>query len=151
VTDPGPAPAGGLAAPAGPGSVPADLDSRAKVHDLVVHFYREIVFDPVLDPVFEEVAEVDWSVHIPRLVDYWCRVLLGHTGYDGMILAAHRHVHDRQAFEPVLFDRWYGLWVASVDARWAGPKADLAKAHAARIMAVLAHQLCALDWSPPGP
>ena len=47
-----------------------DLDSRSEIHDLVIDFNREIVFDPVLGPVFDEVAEVDWADHIPRLIDY---------------------------------------------------------------------------------
>src|SRR5688500_14309868 len=51
-----------------------DLVSRAQVHDLVVDFYRRVALDDLLGPVFGEVAEVDWSVHIPKLVDYWCRV-----------------------------------------------------------------------------
>ena len=54
-----------------------DLETRADIHDLVVAFYREIVFDDLLEPVFGEVAEVDWALHIPKLIDYWCRVLLG--------------------------------------------------------------------------
>lgn len=48
-----------------------DLDTRPQIHDLVVRFYREIVFDDLLGPVFDEVAEVDWSTHIPKLIDYW--------------------------------------------------------------------------------
>ena len=51
-----------------------DISARVDVHDLVVAFYREVVFDDVLAPVFGEIAEVDWVVHIPRLIDYWCRV-----------------------------------------------------------------------------
>jgi hypothetical protein len=31
-----------------------DLDTRTAVHDLVVAFYREIVFDDLLAPLFEE-------------------------------------------------------------------------------------------------
>ncbi len=52
-----------------------DLNSRGQVHDLVVGFYRELVMDDLLATIFEEVAEVDWAEHIPRLIDYWCRVL----------------------------------------------------------------------------
>ena len=36
-----------------------DLDRRADIHWLVVAFYREVVFDDVLGPVFEEVAETE--------------------------------------------------------------------------------------------
>ena len=60
----------------------SDLDSRAKVHALVVDFYREVAFDDLLGPMFGEVAEVDWATHIPKLIDYWCRVLLGQPGYE---------------------------------------------------------------------
>ena len=126
-----------------------DLADRADVHDLVVHFYREIVFDELLEPVFAEVAEVDWSVHIPKLIDYWCRVLLGDAGYDGAILTAHRHVHDLEPFRLEHFDRWYELWVQSIDAAWAGPLAERAKHHAARIGASLARQLLGTTWYPP--
>jgi hemoglobin len=133
------------AQPSHPGG---DLDHRTAIHDVVVHFYREIVFDDVLAPVFAEVAEVDWSVHIPTLIDYWCRVLLGETGYRGAIVASHRHVHDIDAFRLEHFDRWYALWVRSIDAHWSGPFAEEAKRHAERIASSLARRLLDTDWSP---
>ena len=123
--------------------------TRSQIHDLVVHFYREIVFDDLLGPVFEEVAEVDWAVHIPKLIDYWCRVLLGQPGYDGYILHAHEEVHAIERFRPELFDRWYLLFVESIDAGWEGPVAERAKAHAARMAGVLAGRLIDTEWSPP--
>lgn len=128
-----------------------DLETRADIHDLVVAFYREIVFDDLLEPVFGEVAEVDWALHIPKLIDYWCRVLLGQPGYAGAILNAHRHVHDIEPFRVEHFDRWYALWIDAIDQRWAGPTADLAKTHAAHIAAVLARKLLDFDWQPPAP
>jgi hemoglobin len=134
-----------------PPGTAGDLDRRSAIHDLVVHFYREIVFDDVLAPVFEEVAEVDWSVHIPNLIDYWCRVLLGQQGYSGVIVAAHRHVHDIEAFRIEHFDRWYELWVRSIDANWSGPMAEEAKRHAERIAASLARRLLETTWSPRDP
>ena len=126
-----------------------DLDSRSEIHDLVIDFYREIVFDPVLGPVFEEVAEVDWAAHIPRLIDYWARVLLRDPSYDGYILKPHQHVHALQAFEPEYFDRWYALFAASVDGRWRGPFADTAKDHAARMAGTLARRILGVEWQAP--
>jgi truncated hemoglobin YjbI len=35
-----------------------------------VAFYRKLVTDEVLEPVFEEGAEVHWSEHIPQLIDW---------------------------------------------------------------------------------
>lgn len=128
-----------------------DLDSRSEIHDMVIAFYREVVMDDLLGPVFEEVAEVDWSEHIPRLIDFWCRVLLGDPGYDGAILQAHRHIHEQLAFTAAHFDRWYGLFTATVEHRWAGPYADVAIGHAGRVASSLGRQVAQIDWSPAAP
>ncbi len=120
---------------------PVDLSTPAQVHDLVTIFYREIVFDDLLEPMFSEVAEVDWASHIPNLIDYWCRVLLGEPGYEGRILGPHQALHERRPLRPELFDRWLELFGQSVDGGWSGPYADRAKAHAAGIAATLARRL----------
>jgi hemoglobin len=125
-----------------------DLTTRRQIHDLVVRFYREVVFDDLLGPVFEDVAEVDWSVHIPRLVDYWARVLLREPGYDGFILGPHRRVHELEAFRAEHFDRWYGLFVEVADAGWRGPVTERAKAHAARTAQMLARRVAGIEWTP---
>lgn len=126
-----------------------DLDQRNEVHALVVAFYREVVHDDLLGPVFGEVAGVDWTEHIPKLTDYWCQVLLREPGYSGFILGPHRTVHELSAFGPGHFDRWYTLWVGCIDARWRGPIAQRAKLHAEAIAAVLARRLLHVEWEPP--
>jgi hemoglobin len=125
-----------------------DLDSRTQIHDLVVAFYREIVFDDLLAPVFNEVAEVDWSTHIPKLIDYWCRVLLGQPGYNGYVLGPHQHVHELEPLRVELFDHWYGLFVATIDQQWSGPLAEKAKTHAGRMSATLAGRILGVKWAP---
>ena len=107
----------------------------------MIRFYREVAFHDLLGPVFGEVAEVDWAEHIPRLIDYWCRVLLGTPGYDGRILNAHQRIHDQQPFDAELFHRWHELFVTSVDSSWSGPYADTAKHHAAHMLGVLSRRL----------
>ncbi len=129
-------------------SASPDLDSRSAIHDLVVGFYREIVNDELLGPVFDEVAEVDWPSHIPRLIDYWSRILLDEPVYNGSMAAAHREVHEIEAFRVEHFDRWFELWCDSIDSRWAGPYADRARAHAARTAGLLSRQLRNTDWVP---
>lgn len=123
-----------------------DLDNRGAIHDLVIHFYREVAFDDLLGPLFGEVAEVDWAEHIPRLIGYWCRVLLSHPSYDGRILAAHERVHDQESFDAELFGRWYRLFVESVDSGWTGTYADRAKQHAAHMAGVISRRLTGEDF-----
>lgn len=125
-----------------------DLDTRGRIHDMVVRFYREVAFDELLAPVFEDVAEVDWTRHIPRLIDYWARVLLREPGYDGYILGPHQRVHALEPFELAHFDRWYQLFVETVDDGWEGPFAETAKRHAARTATMLARRVLGAEWDP---
>lgn len=124
-----------------------DLTTRAAIDQLVTTFYREIVFDDLLEPVFGEIAEVDWVAHIPILIDYWTSILLGAEGHRGSIMGVHRHLHAMAPIERVHCDRWYSLWAGCVDERWAGPIADRAKAHAAALMAGMAKHLFSFAWS----
>lgn len=126
-----------------------DLDTRAGVHDLVVEFYREVVNDDLLGPVFEEVAEVDWSIHIPRLVDYWCNILLGQGAGLGSIMGPHRELHSRSRVLPEHCDRWFVLWSQTVTRSWRGPVADHAVEHAASLMKGMARHVFGVTWSPP--
>ena len=126
-----------------------DLSDRTQIHHLVVAFYREIVFDELLEPVFGDVAEVDWAEHIPKLIDYWCWIVLGRDRYPGAVTRAHRHLHEMSAIEPEHCDRWFQLWVASIDAGWAGPNAERAKHHAEVLMAGMAKRVFGYEWTPP--
>jgi hemoglobin len=125
-----------------------DLSTPTQINYLVTAFYREIVFDTLLEPLFSEVAEVDWVEHIPKLIDYWCWILLGKDGYPGAVTRTHRHLHEMQPIEPAHCDRWYELWVMCVDSRWAGPHADHAKRHAAHLMAGMAKHVFGFAWQP---
>ena len=127
----------------------SDLDTRPAIHDLVVAFYREIVFDDLLGPLFEEVAETDWTEHIPRLINYWCRILLGERNFTGPLIEAHREVHRREALRDEHFERWHRLWVMSIDERWAGPHADHAKAHATATLGLISRRLRGTDHHCP--
>lgn len=133
-----------------PDSVRGDLDTPTEIHNLVTSFYREVVFDELLEPVFGEVAEVDWAEHIPRLIDYWCWILLRQPGYRGALMETHRHLHGLEPLRREHCDRWYALWVRSVDEQWRGPKADEAKHYAARMMSNVAGRIIGIDWQPPG-
>lgn len=125
-----------------------DLLTRTAIHDLVVEFYREVVLDEVLEPIFGEAAEVDWVQHIPKLIDYWCQILLGEGSPAGSVTAVHRHLHGIEPIRAEHCDRWYLLWARCVDARWAGRTAEHAKAHAAALMAGMSRHIFGFAWAP---
>lgn len=128
-----------------------DLATATDVHDLVTRFYREIVFDELLEPIFGEVAEVDWAEHIPNLIDYWCWILFGTGAHPTSLTKVHRHLHGQRPIESDHCDRWFSLWAATIDAGWTGPHADRAKAHAEALMAGMAKHVFGFTWRAPDP
>jgi hemoglobin len=113
-----------------------DIRTRGDVEQLVVDFYRDVAMDDLLGPIFAA-ARVDWSVHIPRLVDFWAWQLLDQPGYGRNPLRAHEPVHDRTPFGAEHYLRWLDLFETTVDESFAGPTAEMAKARARKMAAAL--------------
>jgi hemoglobin len=128
-----------------------DLDDEHEIAELVRRFYADVTQDAVLGPVFNDVARVDWSEHLPKLEAFWCRALLGREGYAGNPFAAHRRVHEQQPFTAAHFVRWLELFHETVDLGWAGANAGRAKALAENVARVHSRQLTgeAVALEPP--
>jgi hemoglobin len=108
-----------------------DLDSEAEVVEMVTRQYADVVQDDLLQPHFDfGPGFIDWQSHIAAVADYWCHVLLYAPGYEIDIIESHRHLHDRSAFTPDLFDRWLQIFHDTVDGGWSGPVAMTAKQRA---------------------
>ncbi len=108
---------------------------------MVRRFYADVAQDDVLGPVFNDVAKVDWSEHLPRLTSFWGRALLGMPGYSGNPFRAHALVHDRRAFTAAHFERWLHLFNETLELGWIGPRAQRAAALAQNVARVHRRQL----------
>jgi hemoglobin len=113
----------------------ADLDNRARVEQFVDAFYRELLADPVLAPIFIDTAAVDLSVHLPHIKDYWCKLLLGETDYRRHTMNIHRALHDKRPLEPADFERWLTLFITTLESNHSGPHAERARQVASAIAA----------------
>ncbi len=112
-----------------------DLDSREQVELFVDAFYERLLADPVLAPIFLNVAEIDLAVHLPHIKNYWCKLLLGENAYHRHTMNIHRAVHHKRALSGDDFRRWLDLFVGTLDEGFQGPKADRAKQVATSIAA----------------
>ena len=124
-----------------------DIRTRDDVERLVVDFYRDVAMDDLLGPIFAR-ARVDWSVHIPRLVEFWSWQLLGHRGYGRNPLLAHQTVHARTPFGPEHYERWLDLFETTVDGLFAGPTTELAKGRARKMAAAMRRLLAGQSGEP---
>jgi hemoglobin len=115
--------------------VKPDLDNRDEVERFVEQFYRRLLADEVLAPIFLDVAAVDLDKHLPHIKDYWCKLLLGEKGYQRHTMNIHRQLHGKQALAPADFARWLAHFNAALDAGYAGPQAEKARRIATAIAA----------------
>jgi len=118
-----------------------DLDSRANVERFVDLFYERLLADEQLAPIFVDVAEIDLSVHLPHIKDYWCKLLLGEEGYQRHTMNIHRELHGKRPLRKDDFERWLEFFIATVDAHFAGERAERAKRVAAAIAANMEQSL----------
>jgi hemoglobin len=124
-----------------------DLTSIDDVELLVRCFYRDAAVDVLLGPVFAT-AGVDWSVHIPRLVEFWSWQLLGMAVYTGQPMRAHERAHGLVPFTDAHYERWLELFDDVVDDQFIGPTAELAK-HRARKIATAMRRILPAPGEPP--
>lgn len=118
-----------------------DLDTPTEIAEMVRRFYADVAQDGLLGPMFNDVAQVDWSEHLPKLTAFWCRALLGLPGYQGNPYRAHLLVHDRQAFTAAHFERWLTLFHETLELGWVGPNVQRARELADNVARVHSHQL----------
>jgi hemoglobin len=118
-----------------------DLDSPEEIAEMVRRFYADVAMDDLLGPVFEDVAQVEWSEHLPKLAAFWCRALLGRQGYAGNPFRAHARIHARSPFTAAHFERWLALFDETLELGWVGPNVDRARELARTVARVHGEQL----------
>lgn len=120
-----------------------DITSRADIERLVDTFYEHIRADDRLGPIFDDIAQVDWASHLPKMYAFWEAILFGAAGFKGNPLAVHRALAQRTPLTQREFDRWLDLFHHSVDALFAGAMAEEAKRRAGQIAATMQYHIAA--------
>lgn len=110
-----------------------DLQDRADIAELVGEFYRRAFEDPLIGPIFTDIARMDLAHHLPIMCDFWETVLFNAGLYRRNALQIHLVLAARFPLHQEHFDRWLTLWVSNVDEHFAGEAAERAKTQARRI------------------
>jgi hemoglobin len=126
-----------------------DLDSRQHIEDFVRRFYARILKDEVLAPIFMDVAAIDLATHLPHIVDYWCKLLLGEQQYQRHTMNIHRRLHARRELARGDFARWLEFFTTTADTHFAGENTERAKRIAASIAGNMERSLKAAPARPP--
>ena len=125
------------------GGVYRDIESREDCEQLVRAFYGRALTDPIIGFIFTDVAKLDLEAHVPVLTDFWDTLLLGARSYDAGAFHPHARLHAKVELRAGHFQRWLSLWYSTIDELFAGPRAELAKAHAYRLAGAFQSRLAA--------
>lgn len=106
-----------------------DIRNEEDITTLVHAFYGKVEENERLGYIFDEVANVDWDEHLPKMVDFWLKMLFWTERYKG------RPFREYLSFpiEKEDFSRWVGLFNETVDKPFEGNRADYAKELASNI------------------
>lgn len=110
-----------------------DINTRDDVERLVRAFYGRALSDPIIGWIFTDVAALDLEAHVPAITSFWETILLGAGTYSGGAFRPHAALNAKVPLRSGHFERWLILWRTAVDELFEGPRADEAKAHAARV------------------
>ena len=110
-----------------------DIAGRDDIAVMVRAFYETAFEDPLLGPVFVDVAHMDLDAHMPIICDFWEAALFTPGIYRRNALQVHVDLHAKAHLTAEHFGRWVDLWHATVDAHFTGDVADRAKEQGSRI------------------
>ena len=107
-----------------------DIETRQDLETLLAEFYKTATTDEEIGHHFND---LDLETHLPRLVDFWEKVLFGKQVYFGNPLAVHQILHEKSSLKLEHFQRWFEILSQAVDELFAGKTADDAKLRAKMI------------------
>jgi hemoglobin len=114
-----------------------DIQTEEDIRILVDGFYGKVNKDPLLSPVFNDFAGVNWEKHLPKMYAFWDSLLLGKAVYNGRPFPPHSVL----PINELHFDRWIQLFKLNIDENFEGPKAEEAKTRAYSIAQIFQHKL----------
>lgn len=118
-----------------------DIQNRADIELLVNTFYEKVRANRVLGPIFDNVAQVDWDSHLPKMYAFWASLLLNEHSFKGNPMLKHIELSKRTPMTNVEFSEWLLLFTETVNELFEGEKAEDAKIRAANIARLMLHKI----------
>ncbi len=114
-----------------------DIETRKDIEELVADFYQKALKDKVIGYIFTDVAEINLEHHLPIIADFWEMLLLGTVNFQAKYgrspMPVHQILSEKTNLKAEHFGRWVKLFAETVDAKFTGETATLAKIRAISI------------------
>ena len=116
-----------------------DITTEEDIKTLIDAFYVKVRKDDVVGYIFNDIAQVDWENHLPKMYSFWGFLLLGQDAYQGNPMEVHKKLNEKVNLTKEHFARWLEIFTATVDELFSGLNAEEAKNKA---------KLIAMTWQP---
>lgn len=113
--------------------IKTDITTREDIILLVNTFYDGVKAHPLLGPIFNDIAQVNWETHLPKMYSFWSSILLGEHSFTGNPMATHVNLSKTVPLTEKEFSAWIILFDTTVNNLFEGEKAEEAKTRAANI------------------
>ncbi|RZJ66977.1 MULTISPECIES: group III truncated hemoglobin [Pedobacter] len=110
-----------------------DIIDRNDIILLVDSFYQKVQQNNIIGHIFNQVVQVDWLHHLPKMYDFWESILFGKATYKGNPMLTHFDINKKAALKTEEFDAWKRLFFDTVDELFAGENAEIIKQKAQSI------------------
>ena len=114
-----------------------DIEVRADLESMLDSFYQKVFKDDLISHFFLEVVPLNLESHLPVITDFWESVLLDARGYRKNVMEIHLNISQKSKISKAHLDRWVKIFSETVDERFEGPKATLAKQRATSIATMM--------------
>ena len=114
-----------------------DISQRTDIEQVVNTFYEKVRYDEQLGHIFDQIAQVNWEKHLPKMYDFWEHVLWGTGSYYGHPMLPHFQLNDKFPLENQHFERWKALFFETIDELFEGEQADNMKLRAFSIAGIM--------------
>lgn len=116
-----------------------DIKNRADIEKLVNTFYEKVQKDLVISYFFNDIAKVNWEIHLPKMYNFFENILFSSGNYEGNPMQVHEELHKKSEVRAEHFQHWNTLFDATVDELFEGAKAEEIKQRATNISAAMMH------------
>lgn len=118
-----------------------DILNSNDIKILVDRFYDKVQKDTTLGYLFNDVAQTNWEVHLPKMYAFWEVVLFGTGSFKGNPMMVHKELHHKSTLTENHFNHWFSIFRETVDELFEGENAENIKYSASNIAGNLMYKV----------
>lgn len=118
-----------------------EIENRQDIELLVNKFYDKVNADAKISKFFNEIVQVDWNFHLPKMYNFWETLLFGKKAFKGNPMLVHILISKKEMIEKEHFNQWLSLWQETLQENFTGKKAEMAYQKAEQIAGLMAFKV----------